>query len=917
MKGMRILQILIACCAIWLSLASQICGEEVDLYFNGKKIPRNPKVIFWSNPKGSLEEARDFIYKAENQLIEKGQYQEAIQLVQQAIKIRDSYHSDNTYALTLLASLYCRMGYYDKALPIYEQTSKMGEEWSDIRADDTDLDNIAGIYTKMGFYDKALHLYEQTQKTLEKVLGPRNPSTAINYESQAQLYQAMGQFDKALSLHELALNILEEDIWYDSESPRVAAIINNLASLYQYMGIYDKALLLHERALRIFEKLQGPEGPATIMSLSDIGYLYLTQKNYTSAETYILKSKLKSSMVDLYLATGKNHEALQLLQEIPVKVSDTLPNQIRFYTQKGITMAALGRRLEAEESLREAVVGIEDLRSRVTGEKGGFFQAGYAGGYLRAYHGLVSTLAASSQFNENLPKNFKNFGDSPASAGFYFAEATRARTLLEMMAESARRINKTDIPIELKQKEDSLLNQFSALYDQREKAYKGGQEALEEVMTRKERLTGELDQLIAELRKSYPVYAALHYPQPILAKDLPLKPNEVLLEYALGDKSSALFLVRKGGVQKVIPIPIGKETLEEKVKNLMYPFLKRDGEGFSPIIAHELYGFLLADALEGVKETDEVIIVPDGILGLMPFEVLVEKPGSGVKDSLYVGDRFSIRYYQSAAVLSLQRSLKEQSAPKPLFALGNPVFSAKDPRYIAFKSGKKLPVLVASNDMETTFHALATQKDWGKTNRGDKGSDELSYKPLLETEDEVRYIANILGVPVAPPDILLDMNATEDNLNNVPLGDYRYIHFATHADTAGKVQGINEPFLLLSQVDTNYENNGFLTMGKVLGLKLRADMVVLSACLTGRGNIMEGEGVANFARAFQYAGTKSVLVSLWKVKSQPAVEYMKRFYDHLKAGRTRSEALRQARNEMKVSYPNPFIWSPFILHGEG
>ncbi|MBI4690976.1 MAG: CHAT domain-containing protein [Nitrospirae bacterium] len=85
----------------------------------------------------------------------------------------------------------------------------------------------------------------------------------------------------------------------------------------------------------------------------------------------------------------------------------------------------------------------------------------------------------------------------------------------------------------------------------------------------------------------------------------------------------------------------------------------------------------------------------------------------------------------------------------------------------------------------------------------------------------------------------------------------------------------------------------------------------------GRGKVMEGEGVANFARAFQHAGARSVVVSLWSVASNETVEFMKVFYGYLKAGKGKAEALRLARNEIKAKYPNPYFWSPFILHGEG
>ena len=215
------------------------------------------------------------------------------------------------------------------------------------------------------------------------------------------------------------------------------------------------------------------------------------------------------------------------------------------------------------------------------------------------------------------------------------------------------------------------------------------------------------------------------------------------------------------------------------------------------------------------------------------------------------------------------------------------------------------------------FRALAASQEFGKTTRDGKTGVELVYPPLPETEAEVLAIARLFAVEPKPPDVLLDLKANEASLRQSPLPAYRYLHFATHADLPGRVQGIREPFLLLGQVGNEGQDNGFFTLSKVLGLKLNAEMVVLSACVTGRGKVMEGEGVVNFSRAFQHAGAQSVLVSLWEVASLEAVEFMTEFYGHLKEGKPRSEALRLARRAIKAKYPQPFFWAVFILHGEG
>ena len=181
----------------------------------------------------------------------------------------------------------------------------------------------------------------------------------------------------------------------------------------------------------------------------------------------------------------------------------------------------------------------------------------------------------------------------------------------------------------------------------------------------------------------------------------------------------------------------------------------------------------------------------------------------------------------------------------------------------------------------------------------------------------MKAIAQFFGASPRPPDILLNVVANETQLRQAPLTRYRYLHFATHADLPGRLQGINEPFLILGQVENTDEDDGLLALSEVLDLRLDAEMVVLSACVTGRGEATEGEGVVNFARAFHQAGARSVVVSLWEVASEAAEDFMRRFYGHLQAGKPKAEALSLARKEIKALYPNPFFWAAFILHGEG
>jgi CHAT domain-containing protein len=123
--------------------------------------------------------------------------------------------------------------------------------------------------------------------------------------------------------------------------------------------------------------------------------------------------------------------------------------------------------------------------------------------------------------------------------------------------------------------------------------------------------------------------------------------------------------------------------------------------------------------------------------------------------------------------------------------------------------------------------------------------------------------------------------------------------------------------LVLTQVENKSPDDGFLTFSNVLQLKLDADLVTLAACMTGVGQVMQGEGVLNFARAFQQAGARSVMVPLWNIPVDESLKFYHAFYEALKEGKTRSEALKSARQTVQAKEPHPYFWSGIILHGEG
>ena len=824
------------------------------------------------------------------------------------------------YSLQSIGKVYVLLGKYDEAIKYFQEASKISvlknlEQFSPL-----DHNRDLSVETRKYLKPDQLAQLETSQKSIEP----------LNLLLKAQ--ENLSLFDVYFlnSNYEEALRRCNESLKIIEDAKRInAGIVSTGAAMWEknnpLMYLATQFDAVNKKGMIQFRMKNYSCAEATFL---DAGKIFVDYKKLAVDEAKNSgarklasslipendKKRLPFSLVAICLATGRYQEALTRLNGIDIRGNDVLLERITYHTQRGEALSHLGQAKDASTECMKAVLVVEEAKGRLRKAQEGFLGAEDR---VKPYRGLVSALAERALKGDLSDSSFSAYGRDLKQSTFYFAESTKARTLLDAMAASGRKTYDATIPKDLQGKEAMLAGELFAVEAEWPVAYAQGEAALIQLRQKKQQLSSELNTLIGQFRQDYPRYAALKYPSPFTADQLPLKANEVLIEYALGDDSGYAFIVRKGGVNKIIKIPIRKDSLEAKIQLFMQPMNPTDYSKFSTSIAKELYSLLLADALKEVKKTDKVIIVPDGILGLLPFESLIVKEGKDYRDSIYVGDRFAVTYAQSATVLALNRMLNPTKATRPVFALGNPFYSKDDMRYIAYKQGQSHPVLITANLDSYAFRGLATRREWGQVTTDDKEGKPLIYNPLPETEGEVRQIAGLFNTQPNPPDILLRINANETTFKQTPLINYRYLHFATHGDLPGKLQGINEPFLLLGQVENQGDDNGFLTLSKVLGLKIDADMVVLSACMTGRGKVMEGEGVVNFARAFQHAGARSVVVSLWEVASQETVEYMTTFYRYLKEGKSRSEALSLARGAIKKKYPNPFFWAPFVLYGEG
>jgi CHAT domain-containing protein len=854
-------------------------------------------------------------------LVKAGKFEKARQLGQIALdKMEKRWGPESLEfagALHRVAYLNLLSNHWLKAIALYQQALQIREK--NLPPDDpkiaATLAGLARAYTEMGAYDKALPLAERSLAIREKVLGPDSPATAVSLAILAYLKRQTGAHAQALPLAQRALQIREKTLGPDN--PKTAASLDLLAMIYQQQGDLDKARPLVERAIKIQENALGPKHPETLKSQRILGLLQEKRQDYTQAEASFKKGKSgkegKGGLAEVYLSTGRYAQALEILDTMNPKMRGRPQILAQYYTQRGQALQGLGRRSEAAAAYLEAIKTIEELRTHTPGEeRSSFFQAGLMKGYYQSYLALIGLLAEMAKSGEQLPAAFAPYGQDAGVAAFFFAESIKARALLEVMAAKARTTSSKDIPPDLAAQEQQLQAKWQALQGKWDEVYlphKGRGRDVEIYLAEQRELENNQAKFLEDLRRRAPRYAALYYPKPYTARELPLKSGEILLEYVLGNKESYLFQVEPGGRTLIFRLAVTRQDLEKRLGALLAPFRnpglqREDLRKFSVSQAATLYSQLLAPSLSGVTPGCHLIIVPDGVLGAFPLEALVVKAGADWSKSVLVADQWPVTYSQSAAILALNRHLGLSQAPKPLFALGDCIYDAGSPRYLAFKAGHgKAGELTQS------------QTDKVLTMSGSGG--RVTFPPLPETRQTVTELARLFGEAPKPPQVLLDVEATETELHRVHLSQYRYFFFGTHGFLANNLGGIKEPVLVLTQVGNKTPDNGMLTFNKVMRFRLDADLVSLAACMTGVGQVMQGEGVLNFARAFEQAGARSVMVALWNIPVGESLNFYNTFYKNLKEGTTKLQALQAARKEIRAKEPHPYFWSGLILHGEG
>jgi CHAT domain-containing protein len=361
--------------------------------------------------------------------------------------------------------------------------------------------------------------------------------------------------------------------------------------------------------------------------------------------------------------------------------------------------------------------------------------------------------------------------------------------------------------------------------------------------------------------------------------------------------------------------------------------------------AHELYRSLLQPVEVGWRDAKTLVVVPHKALGELPFSVLPVVPptrpagtaglSTDYRQVPWLIRRAAIAQLPSVStLLALRRMPGDKPGRKEFIGFGDPLFS-KDMALASSEvtSRRRLRNLtigsVASRPVGLVQDAPVAVPTVTVNNSA--GLAQLSRLP--DTADEISSIAKVLKADPAN-DIFLGVAASEKNVKSGQLDNRRIVMFATHGLVPGDLDGLTQPALALSapEVTGNAGEDGLLTMEEVLGLKLHADWVVLSACNTASGSGAGSEAVSGLGKAFFFAGARTLLVSNWPVETVSAKLLTTRLFEYQTAnpGSSRAEALRATMLDLMdraapslsdstsgFTYGHPLFWAPFSLVGDG
>lgn len=782
--------------------------------------------------------------------------------------------------LTAIGRLYSRLGENQDALNFFNQATQFIGPIGDPIEEARIFTGMAAIYDDLGEKQRALEYYDRALPLFRSV-NYRNGEANVLYDS-GKVYYSLGNNERALGNYQLAYSLSEAD----GDHRLQFFVAREIGRVYDLWGDKGKALKYYLRTLPFWQSEKDLRAEADTLNL--IGHAYEEQGR-------------KQRALDCY------ETALPLSQKAEYRGGEaaTLYNIARLERDRA-------RLTEARARIEAALEVIESLRTKVASQD---LRASYFATVRQQYEFYIDLLM---RLHRQRP------AEGFDRAAFEASERARARSLLETLADARVGVLRQADPA-LLEREHSLRAELSEKAEQRIRLEGGGGSEAEAVALAKQidELAYRLGEVEAQIRASSMEYTASLQTRPLSLRAIQeqvVDDDTILLEYSLGDERSYLWAVSKTSIQSyelssraeiegaanrvkdllIAPQPVPGETLAERQERV-----KRSGVQYW----HEasVLATMLIEPAAARIATKRLLIVPDGALQYIPFSALPQ-PAAGDAGPVPLVVEHEITVQPSASTLAALRSetAGRAPAPKTVAVFADPVFEKDDSR-IKAEGGELVVAAQAQARDAEVYQAL---RDVGVTSSG-RGIPRL---PATRAEAE----AIMAVTPVGDALKAIGFEANKAAATSAELGRYRIIHFATHGVLDSERPELSG--LVFSLFDSQGRpQNGFLQLNDIYNLDLSAELVVLSACNTGLGKDVKGEGLISLVRGFMHAGAPRVLATLWKVDDEATAELMSYFYRQmLGEGKTPAAALREAQiaTWRQRRWQVPYFWAGFVLQGE-
>lgn len=750
------------------------------------------------------------------------------------------------------------------------------------------LSNKGVLLWNEGKNDQALDFLQEALR-IRKALKGNAKEIADTYNNLGLVLNSIGQYKEATEFYIQALE------GYKSATPspwdKIAQTSVNLGITASQAEDQQTAFRYLNQALDLWEENHDKDLPTEAFILSNLGLAY-----FQSGQVALGKSYLEDALT-IYLENyGEKHAEVantyMLLGD--VALYENQYEESLSYFQKALTANSFNFESKAfahNPGPQEALKPLYQLV--ILMRKARAFETYYYGYSLKKSHleNALATLIEADRHIELLRANRTSKKDQlalsdlaaevyedaqricltldevslfkteyPAKA-FYYSEKSKAISLLNALVESdAKRFSK--VPTDLLEKENALKADLS--YYNTQLALAGTSEEREEIRKTLFELQQTYQRFMQDLEEEYPQYFNLkHNVSVSQVEDVQqsLKANEVLISYSIAPKTDRVYMyIIKKEEFEAKQLPYLNDILRyiKGFRNTVYYRLENRFDE----LAYQLYKWLIPK--KSITAGEKLIFITDGAIGKMPFEALLTEEVENGSDRQYLLQQNPIQYNFSATLLN------------------------------------------RSSETNTTDGALLLAP---------VNFSEASLQTLPGSESETKSIHAMLEENSINSDLKTYTEASEAFIKNNALSNYRFVHMATHGL-------VNESVPELSCVyfaNGDNENDGTLYTNEIYTLSFNAELISLSACETGLGQVARGEGIIGLGRAFTYAGAQNLMVSLWTVSDASTANLMIDFYQNKVAkNMALSEALQQAKLKLLQSsdYSAPYYWAPFILIGK-